>query len=85
MFSHTNKNVLGFIIHILSKNKKETKEKERLQKRSGERHQDLSTEQTKKNTNNMATNDVKIFLMNSKKRFVDYREKYNMWKNNKVS
>ena len=85
MFSHTNKNVLGFIIHILSKNKKETKEKERLQKRSGERYQDLSTEQTKKNTNNMATNDVKIFLMNSKKRFVDYREKYNMWKNNKVS
>ena len=85
MFPHTNKNVLGFIIHILSKNKKETKEKERLQKRSGERYQDLSTEQTKKNTNNIATNDVKIFLKNSKKRFVDYREKYNMWKNNKVS
>ena len=85
MFPHTNKNVLGFIIHILSKNKKETKEKERLQKRSGERYQDLSTEQTKKNTNNIATNDVKFFLKNSKKRFVDYREKYNMWKNNKVS
>ena len=45
----------------------------------------LFLKKKKKNNNNILTNDTKIFLQNKRKRLVEYRKKYKVWKNKNSS